>query len=115
MNENLKNSQNFRFHNLLYLNFIILKKDNVDECAKNWWPHPIHRDTLYRKIRGANPFTVDDLPGLTKSTKRQEYLEFIANQCGFSIIPVVKDKQAIKLMNQIADILQRATNGKEEK
>jgi len=114
-NNNLKNSPNFRFYNLLYLNFVVLNKDSVDECAKHWHPKPIHRDTLYKKIRGKNPFTVDDLPGLIKSTQRIEYLEFIANQCGYAVVPLIKNKQVKKLMNHVADVLQSLSGDIDEK
>ena len=112
---NLKNHPNFRFSNLLYLNFIVLKKHAVDETSKAWYPKPIHRDTLYRKINGKNPFTVDDLPGLVRATENAEYLEFVANQCGYTIIPIIKDKRVASLVSTLAEVLQKARNGNEEK
>lgn len=102
---NLKNGGNFGFQSLMYVNFIVKKKYRVDETAKKM---NIHKDTLYRYIRGENPFPIDLIPSLVKATEDIEYIEFFTESCGLSLIPKIKDKGTAKMFSQMARLIQSA-------
>ena len=102
---NLNNKGRNGFQSLLYVNFIVRKKYRVDETAKKMG---IHKDTLYRWIRGDNPFSVDYLGDLVKATGDLDFLEYFCEPCGYSLIPKIKDKGTAKMFSQMARIIQSA-------
>ena len=102
MEGNLKMVKRIGFQNLLYVRFIIEKRYRVDEVARKL---DIHKDTLYRWIRGDNPFPIDQLPHLVKATDDPIYLKYLAREAGFSLVEQVKDKKTAEAISRIADIL----------
>ena len=93
----------------MYLIFIIKKKHRVDLIADRM---KVHRDSLYRWIRADKPFPVDQLASLINATEDVEFLEYFADQCGYSIMPKIKDKKTAKVVSQMAKIMLSATDEK---
>lgn len=96
---------------LLYTNFHIKKKYRVDAVADTMG---VAADTLYKWINGTRLFPADRLPSLTIATCDTEYLDFLAGQCGYSIIPKLKDKSTLKMFAHMVEIMQSAINLKGE-
>lgn len=111
MNSNLNKVRNRGLQNLLYVNFVVKKKYRVDTVAQIMG---YHKDTLYKWIRGERPFPVDEISNLTNSTGDPEYLEYLANRSGFTLLPIIKDKATAKMFTHMVVILQSALNLKEE-
>ena len=108
MTVNIKMSKKFGFQYLLYVRFIIEKRYRVDAVAQNM---KIHRDTLYKWIRGENAFPIDQLPNLTKATSDCEHLNYLAGEAGFTIMERVKDQKVAKVVSRIAQALNSCING----
>jgi len=111
---NLNNSSNYGFQSLLYYRFIIEKKYRVDDVSKKMG---ICKDTLYRYIRGAKKdskneerkeFPIDQISSLVNATKDLRYLEYFCDPCGYTLLPKIKDKTTVKVISNIAKILQSA-------
>ena len=96
---------------LLYTNFHIKKKYRVDTVAEKMG---ISSDTLYKWINGTRLFPADRLPSLTIATGDKEYLDFLAGQCGYSIIPKLKDKSTLKMFAHMVEVMQSAIKLKDE-
>lgn len=111
MSVNLKMSMNSGLGVLLYCNFIIKKKYTVDAIAQKMG---IHKDTLYKYVNGTHVFPSEQLINLTKSTEDPEYLEYITNQCGYALIPKIKDKRTAESLIQMAKVFLSATAGKND-
>ena len=99
------------FASLCYVNFIVKAKYRVDSIAQKWG---ISTDYLYKKIRGEKPWYVDDVQKLYKATGDIEYLEYVNDPCGFTLIPKIKDKQSLKVLGQMISVVQSALNGKDD-
>jgi len=102
---NLNNSPNYGFQALLYYRFIIEKTYRVDDISKAM---NIHKDTLYRYVRGENKFPIDQISSLVNATKDLRYLEYFCDPCGYTLLPKIKDKTTVKVISNIAKILQSA-------
>ena len=102
---NLNNKGRSGFQSLLYVNFIFKKKYRVDDTAQKMG---IHKDTLYKWVRGENPFPIDQLTNLVKATGDLDFLEYFCEPCGYSLIPKIKDKGTAKMFSQMARIMQSA-------
>lgn len=99
---------------LLYVNFRVLKKYRVDTVAKNWKPKPISESILHKWISGDRPFPVDQLSNLVNATDDPQYLEYYANRCGYTLLPLIKDKSARKNLSYMVQMFQSAINFKED-
>jgi len=106
-NINLIKNRNSGIQCLLYFNFHIDSKYAVDDIAQKMGIHP---DTLYKYINGTHEFPAERLIGLTNATGDIKYLEFIADKCGYSVIPKIKDKKTAETMVQMAKVFLSATN-----
>ena len=102
MNGNLKNSGSSRFQNQLYQYFIADKKRRVDETAEKMG---IHKDTLYRWIRGANPFPIDELDNLTEAIGEPYFIEHFTRMCGYRVTREIADKKAIIILEEIRNLI----------
>jgi len=102
MNGNLKNSGSGRFQNLLYSYFIIDKKRRVDETAEKM---KIHRDTLYRWVRGDNPFPIDELDNLTNAIGEPHFIEHYATLTGYKLINDITDKKALNFFKELHKLI----------
>lgn len=91
-----------RFQNLLYTRFIIEKRYRVDEIAEKIG---IHRDTLYRHIRGENQFPVDLIPNLVKATGDDFFLRYLAREAGYTIFKKCTDKKINETIKTLSEIL----------
>ena len=107
----LKMSKKLGFASLMYVNFIIKKKENVQETAKKMG---VSMDTLYRYIRGENIIPPDRIVDLIQSTKNIEYLEFFCDPNGYIPIPKIKSKHALETFSQFAKLMNLVTNPKED-
>ena len=114
----LKMSEQNGFQSLLYVNFIIRKKYRVDEVAQKWvgrnGKKGIHKDTLYKWIRGENHFPPDRIAELVNATGDIEYLEYHCDPCGFTLMPKIKDKHTAKMISHMVRLMQSAIDLKEE-
>lgn len=108
---NLKMTSNSGFQCLLYTNFRIKKKYSVDSIAQNMG---IHKDTLHKWIYGKNLFPADRIASLTKATRDLDYLEYVCNQCDYTAMPKIKDKNTARMFAQMARVMLAAINLKEE-
>ena len=70
----------------------------------------IHKDSLYRWVRGDKPFPIDKLPDLINATEDVEFLEYLADQCSYSLIPKIGNRKTAEIMNQMAKVMLSATN-----
>ena len=102
MNGNLKNNGSGRFQNQLYTYFISDKKRRVDETAEKMG---CHRDTLYRWIRGDNPFPIDELDNLTRAIEDSYFIEHFTRMCGYRITREITDKKAIIILEEIRNLI----------
>ena len=109
MEGNLKNRDDQRFRALLYYRFHIEDKYPVDAVAEKMG---IHKDTLYRWINGTNTFPANEIINLVVATGDISYLEFLADKCGYAIIPKIKDKRTAEAVLLIARIFLMATEDK---
>jgi len=109
---NLKSDTGFSFQNLLYSKFILKHHHRVDSTSDSMG---IHKDTLYRKIRGENDFKIDELPALLNATNDIEYINFLLRDTNFIAIPK-PDKRFEKMLSELAKNLLAITgNGLKEK
>jgi len=102
---NLNNSPNYGFQALLYYRFTIERKHHVDEVSKKMG---IHKDTLYRYTRGDNKFPIDQISNLVNAIGDIGFLEYFCEPCGYTLLPKIKDKTTVKVISNIAKILQNA-------
>ena len=102
MNGNLKNNNSSRFQNQLYTYFIHDKKRRVDETAEKMG---VHRDTLYRWIRGDNPFPIDELDNLTQAIGEPYFIEHFATICGYKLYEEITDKKVLNVLEEFKKIL----------
>ena len=109
MNGNLKNDHPDRLRVMMYYNFHIAEKYSVDSVAQKMG---IHRDTLYKWINGTNTFPANEIIDLIKATGDISYLEFIADKCGYALIPKIKDRKTAETVLFIAKMFLMATEGK---
>jgi len=103
--------RNSGLQNLLYVNFIVKKKYRVDVVAQIMGRH---KDTLYKWVRGEHPFPVDEIPNLTKATEDTEYLEYLCDRAGYSLMPKIKDKGTARTFSHMVKVLLSAIDLKEE-
>jgi len=106
MNGNLKNNKSSRFQNQLYQYFITDKKKRVDETAEKMG---IHRDTLYRWIRGDNPFPIDELDNLTNAIEEPYFIEHFATICGYKMINEITDKKVLSFLEELKKLISAVT------
>jgi len=99
---------------LLYVNFRIRKKYKVDTVVQNWPGKPLSSSTLHKWISGDRPFPVDQLSNLTNATEDTEYLEYYCDQCGYTLMPKIKDKSTAKIVSQMVRIMQSAIDQKDK-
>ena len=111
MYSKLKMNNKNGFQSLLYVNFIIRKRYRVDTTAQNMG---IHKDTLYKWIRGERPFPVDQISNLVNATRDVEYLEYFCDPCNYTPMPKIKDKSIIKMFSQMVKVMQSAINLKQD-
>ena len=109
---NLNLNNNSGFQCLLYTNFRIKKKYSVDTVAQKMG---IHKDTLHKWIYGKNLFPADRIIPLTKATGDLDYLEYVCNQCDYTAMPRITDKQTAKTFAHMSRIMLAAIGFKEEK
>ena len=107
---NLKNGSSYRFSNHMYYIFIVQKKHRVDLMAEKM---KVHRDSLYRWIRGDKPFPIDQLSNLVNATEDVSFLEYFADQCNYSLMPKIRNKKTAEIMTQMAKVMLSATDRKE--
>lgn len=107
---NLKNSSSYRFSNHLYYIFIHQKKYRVDLIAERM---NIHRDSLYRWIRGDKPFPIDQLPNLVNATEDASFLDYFADQCNYTLIPKIKNRKTVEIIARMAQIMLSAIDKRE--
>lgn len=112
MQSNLNNRRDERFRALLYYRFHVDDKYPVDVIAEKMG---VHKDTLYRWINGTNVFPANEIIGLIQATNDIKYLEFIADKCGYSVIPKIKDRKTAEAMIMMAKIFLSATGENLEK
>ena len=98
---------------LLYYKFRIRKSYRVDTVAKNWKPKALSPSTLHKWISGDRPFPVDQLSNLVNATRDLEYLEYYVDQCGYQLLPKIKDKKTAEVVMQVGKIMLSATDKKE--
>ena len=96
----------------LYIKFIRDSKHDVDSVAQKMG---LSKDTLYRYVRGALAFPIDRLPDLVMATGDMEFLNYFANKCGMTIMPIVKNRQTAQMMIFMAQMFLSASGGGEEK
>lgn len=108
---NLKINRQSGLQCLMYFHFIISDKYPVDAIAQKMG---VHRDTLYKWINGTHVFPAEQIINLTNATGDLKYLEYIAEKCGYSIIPKIKDKKTAETMIQMAKIFISATQNKDQ-
>lgn len=113
MNEqrNLNIGCDYGFGAMLYYKFIISSEHDVALVSEKM---KISKDTLYRYIRRALPFPIDRLPDLVKATGDLKFLEYFANKCDYTLIPIIKDKRQAEMMKRMAEIFLSAINGNDE-
>jgi len=102
---------NSRFQSLLYVNFHIKKKYRVDAVAEKMG---LHHDTLYKYANGTNVFPVDQLAPLTIATGDTEYLEYILDMCGYTLLPKIKNRKAAETLELMAKMVLSAVSGQED-
>jgi len=105
-----KNSGVSGFQSLLYFNFILQKKYRVDIVSKKMG---IATDTLYKYIRGERPFPPDRISDLYNATNDLSYLTFFLDPCGHVPIKPIEDKETIKVLLSLIELIQSAINSKE--
>ncbi len=93
---------------LLYVNFRIRKKYKVDTVVLKWPNKPISSSTLHKWISGDRPFPVDQLAHLCIATEDTEYLEYYCDQCGYTLMPKIKDKATAKMFAKMVMVMQSA-------
>lgn len=111
MSVNLKNNRASRFQNLLYFIFQVKHRHRVDLTAEKMG---VHKDTFYRWSRGDKPFPIDQLPNLVNATDDVEFLEHLADQCGYSVLPKIKNRKTAEIMTQMAKVMLSATESNEK-
>jgi hypothetical protein len=95
---------------LLYYKFIASKQHDVASVAQKM---AVSVDTLYRYVRGDRPLPVDRIPDLVNATGDTEFLEYLTDKCGFSLVPKIKDKGTFKIFAQLVNVFQSAMNANE--
>jgi len=107
----LKSDKGFTFQNLLYSKFILKRHHRVEPVSDLL---KIHKDTLYRKIRGDSEFRIDELPALLNATNDIEYINYLLRDTNFIAIPK-PDKRFEKMLFELAKSMLAITgNGLEE-
>jgi hypothetical protein len=109
---NLKNGRNHGLRPLLYYRFHIEDKYSVDIVAQKMG---IHMDTLYKWINGTNVFPADEIINLINATGDVKYLQFIADKCGYAIIPKIKNRKTAEDLILMANLFMSATGESQEK
>lgn len=96
---------------LMYTNFIVLKKYSLDGAVKNWPDKSIKTtSTLYKWMEGVRDIPLHQLVNLSLAVKDPIYIDYIANQAGYSIIPQIKDKTTLKVFSQFFKVIESAIN-----
>jgi len=100
MSGNLKKDTGFSFQNLLYVRFIVEKRYRVDSVAEKMG---IHKDTLYRYVRGENHFPIDKLPRLIEATEDTSFIEYLFQDTKYIVIPK-PDKSTLRTMDNLTSL-----------
>lgn len=97
---------------LMYANFIVLKKYSLDKAVKNWPDKSItSTSSLYKWMEGERDIPLHQLVNLSIATQDSIYIEYIANQAGYSIIPQIKDRAALRVLSHLSKLCESAING----
>ena len=96
---------------LLYYKFIASKQHRTDTIAEKMG---VSSDTLYRYVRGERQLPIDRIPDLVNATGDIEFPDYLADRCGFNLIPKIKDKHALKTLSHLLNIVHSAINGKDD-
>lgn len=105
-NVNLRINRNSGIQCLMYFAFHIENRYAVDAVAQKMG---VHVDTLYKWINGTHIFPAERITDLVLATGDLKYLEFIADKCGYAVIPKVKNRQTAEMMLQMARVFLSAT------
>lgn len=109
---NLNNDLECGFGVLLYYKFIISSEHHVAPVSEKMKISP---DTLYRYVRRALPFPIDRLSDLINATGDLKFLEYFATKCGYTLIPIIKDRRQAVMMKRMAEIFLSASGFEPEK
>lgn len=90
--------------------FITMKKWRTDDIAKKMG---ISSDTLYRYIRGDKNFPFDRFLDFLKATGDLDYLKFIANEVGCTLIQKIKSERFAKDLAEIGRLLTESASNKQ--
>jgi len=98
---------------LMYTNICVLKKYAVDKLVENWPDDSINStSSIYKWMEGERDIPFHQLINFVIASKDSVYLEYLANQCGYSIIPQIKDKTTLKVFAHLFKIMESTINGK---
>jgi hypothetical protein len=103
---NLNNDLDYGFQALLYYKFIISAEHDVASVSQKM---RISSDTLYRYVRRALAFPIDRLADLVNATGDIQFIEYFAKRCGYTLIPMIKDRKQAEMMKRMAEIFLSAT------
>ena len=105
-----KNNGVSGFQSLLYYNFILEKKYRIDQVSTKMG---ISKDYLYKMVRGERPFPPDKISDLYNATEDLTWLTFFLDPCGFVPIKPIEDKETVKTLLSLVELIQSAINSKE--
>ena len=107
---NLKFGGPTGYQTLLYYKFIASKQHDAASVAQKM---QVSLDSLYRWVRGDRSMPIDRIPDLVNATGDLEFLEYLTEKCGFSLIPKIRDKATFKIFGQLVNIFQSAMSANE--
>jgi len=97
---------------LMYTNFIVLKKYSLDKAVENWPDESItSTSSIYKWMEAIRDPSIKQIINLTIATKDSIYIEYIANQAGYSVIPQIKDRASLKVLSHLSKLCDSAING----
>jgi len=92
-------------------NFMKTKKYSLDKTVENWPDKSItSTSSLYKWMEGRE-MPIHQIINLTIATKDSCYLDFIANQAGYSVIPQIKDKGTLRMFLHFSKVTEAIING----
>ena len=99
--ELMKRKFGYLFHSFLVHKFNYQKKFKVKDVA---YKMDVDPSEFYKILRQEKEFPMDWLLPFIKATDF-DYLEFLANECGFKLIPDIKNDKLKMVLTEIAKML----------
>ena len=107
---NLKFGGPTGYQTLLYYKFIASKQHDAASIAQKMG---VSVDSVYRWVRGDRSMPIDRIPDLVNATGDLEFLEYLTEKCGFSLVPQIKDRATFKIFAQLVNVFQSAISANE--